>query len=227
MMKLPCHLHIGLLRPICKRRRDCMITVSFVCRAAHVATLLVQIWKVTVQLMKESAAEPLHASAAVDWAVMLTLQLAVCEKAAAFECAAGGKSDGECFLRLPTQPHIDEVQYGQFPFRGSRESLDFEAITMIERAHVQFLAMLAQSSEFENMAVREEELPELDNLVRSVCPFEVKGGPENKHGKINILLQVSRLLVTPFPFPLPCEWWLCLSLFILLLVCFPSLAPCC
>lgn len=57
----------------------------------------------------------------------------------------------------------------------------------------QFLAMLAQSSEFENMAVREEELPELDNLVRSACPFDVKGGAENKHGKINILLQVSIL----------------------------------
>ncbi|CAL8464110.1 g3645 [Coccomyxa elongata] len=64
----------------------------------------------------------------------------------------------------------------------------------------EFLAMLAQSSEFENMAVREEELPELDNLVRSACPFEVKGGPENKHGKINILLQayVSRARMESF-----------------------------
>ncbi len=66
--------------------------------------------------------------------------------------------------------------------------------------------MLAQSSEFENMAVREEELPELDNLVRSACPFEVKGGPENKHGKINILLQVSRLHVMPFP--VPSSFWM-------------------
>ena len=64
--------------------------------------------------------------------------------------------------------------------------------------HAQFLAMLAQSSEFENMAVREDELPELDALVRSACPFDVKGGPENKHGKINILLQVSFLLCSRF-----------------------------
>ena len=54
--------------------------------------------------------------------------------------------------------------------------------------------MLAQSSEFENMAVRDEELPELDNLAREACPFDIKGGSENKHGKINILLQVSFLL---------------------------------
>lgn len=57
--------------------------------------------------------------------------------------------------------------------------------------------MLAQSSEFENMAVREEELPELDNLIREACPFEVKGGPENKHGKVNILLQVSEFCKRP------------------------------
>lgn len=56
---------------------------------------------------------------------------------------------------------------------------------------LQFLAMLAQSSEFENMAVRDEELPELDNLAREACPFDIKGGSENKHGKINILLQVT------------------------------------
>lgn len=58
---------------------------------------------------------------------------------------------------------------------------------------VQFLAMLAHSSEFENVAVREEELPELDELALHQCPFDVKGGPENKHGKVNILLQVGTL----------------------------------
>ena len=50
--------------------------------------------------------------------------------------------------------------------------------------------MMAQSSEFEQMAVREEEMIELDTLARD-CPFDVKGGPENKHGKANILLQVA------------------------------------
>ena len=55
----------------------------------------------------------------------------------------------------------------------------------------QFLGMLALSSEFENIAVREEELPELDTLSRSACPIDVKGGAENKHGKVNVLLQVG------------------------------------
>ena len=54
---------------------------------------------------------------------------------------------------------------------------------------LQLLSMMAQSSEFEQMAVREEEMIELDTLARD-CPFDVKGGPENKHGKANILLQV-------------------------------------
>ena len=51
--------------------------------------------------------------------------------------------------------------------------------------------MMAQSSEFGQMAIREEELPELDALARDACHFDIKGGPENKHGKVNILLQVS------------------------------------
>ena len=56
--------------------------------------------------------------------------------------------------------------------------------------------MLAHSSEFENVAVREEELPELDSLALQQCPFDVRGGPENEHGKVNILLQVM-----PCPVP--------------------------
>jgi len=56
--------------------------------------------------------------------------------------------------------------------------------------------MLAHSSEFENVAVREEELPELDALCLHQCPFDVKGGPENKHGKVNIMLQVIHMLFT-------------------------------
>lgn len=50
--------------------------------------------------------------------------------------------------------------------------------------------MVAHSSEFENIAVREEEQNELEMLVRSSCPLEIKGGPSNKHGKISILIQV-------------------------------------
>lgn len=51
--------------------------------------------------------------------------------------------------------------------------------------------MVAHSSEFENIVVRDEEQHELEALVRSSCPLEVKGGPSNKHGKISILIQVA------------------------------------
>ena len=53
--------------------------------------------------------------------------------------------------------------------------------------------MLAQSTEFENMQVREEELEELDRLSKDVCEYDVKGGSENRHGKAAILMQVSRV----------------------------------
>lgn len=51
--------------------------------------------------------------------------------------------------------------------------------------------MVAHSSEFENIVVREEEQNELEMLARTSCPLEVKGGPSNKHGKIAILIQVT------------------------------------
>ena len=50
--------------------------------------------------------------------------------------------------------------------------------------------MVAHSSEFENIVVREEEQNELEMLARTSCPLEVRGGPSNKHGKISILIQV-------------------------------------
>lgn len=36
------------------------------------------------------------------------------------------------------------------------------------------LSLMALSSEFESMAVREEEMPELDGLARAACPHDVK-----------------------------------------------------
>ncbi|KAL6011995.1 activating signal cointegrator 1 complex subunit [Asimina triloba] len=52
------------------------------------------------------------------------------------------------------------------------------------------ISMVAHSSEFENIAVRDEEQNELENLVRHSCPADVKGGPSNKHGKVSILIQL-------------------------------------
>ena len=64
---------------------------------------------------------------------------------------------------------------------------------------VQLLSMMAMSSEFGQMAIREEELPELDSLARDACHFDIKGGPENKHGKVNILLQVMTTIINTNP----------------------------
>ncbi|KAK4427739.1 DExH-box ATP-dependent RNA helicase DExH14 [Sesamum alatum] len=49
--------------------------------------------------------------------------------------------------------------------------------------------MVAHSSEFENIVVREEEQNELETLART-CPLEIKGGPSSKHGKVSILIQL-------------------------------------
>ncbi|XP_010546203.1 PREDICTED: DExH-box ATP-dependent RNA helicase DExH14 [Tarenaya hassleriana] len=54
----------------------------------------------------------------------------------------------------------------------------------------EIIDMVAHSSEFENIVVREEEQNELEMLVRSCCPLDIKGGPSNKHGKISILIQL-------------------------------------
>ncbi|PQQ17081.1 hypothetical protein Pyn_27802 [Prunus yedoensis var. nudiflora] len=55
---------------------------------------------------------------------------------------------------------------------------------------LQVIDMVAHSSEIENIVVRDEEQNELETLVRSSCPLEVKGPPK-KYGKISILIQVD------------------------------------
>jgi hypothetical protein len=56
---------------------------------------------------------------------------------------------------------------------------------------VQLIYMVARSSEFSSIVVREEEQPELETLMRKTCPLHVRGGAEDKHGKISILIQAS------------------------------------
>ncbi|KAK2663355.1 hypothetical protein Ddye_001929 [Dipteronia dyeriana] len=54
----------------------------------------------------------------------------------------------------------------------------------------EIIEMVARSSEFENIVVRDEEQNELETLARQSCPLEIKGGPANKYGKISILIQL-------------------------------------
>lgn len=86
------------------------------------------------------------------------------------------------------------------PFPGF--AVSFSLIIHIFHGWMQLIHMIAHSSEFENIMVREEEQQELSQLVRRYCPFEVRGGPEDKYGKINILIQVFPLFwsLKPCPF---------------------------
>ncbi|PHT46284.1 Activating signal cointegrator 1 complex subunit 3 [Capsicum baccatum] len=54
----------------------------------------------------------------------------------------------------------------------------------------ELINMVAHSSEFENIVVRDEEQNELETLARTYCPLEVKGGPSTKYGKVSILIQL-------------------------------------
>lgn len=51
------------------------------------------------------------------------------------------------------------------------------------------LNMMANAHEFQQLKVRDEEMDELDYLNRECCEVPVKGGSENLHGKVNILMQ--------------------------------------
>lgn len=84
------------------------------------------------------------------------------------------------FLSLSGQPTSNFHYLACSSRLGVRRSALFAA---------QVLHMLAQCAEFENVAVREDEMPELEVLARKCCPYEIKGGIENKTGKISILLQ--------------------------------------
>ncbi|KXJ73287.1 hypothetical protein RP20_CCG016160 [Aedes albopictus] len=51
------------------------------------------------------------------------------------------------------------------------------------------LAMMSNAQEFEQLKVRDDEMDELDELTRACCEVPVRGGSENIHGKVNILMQ--------------------------------------
>ncbi|CAA7259895.1 unnamed protein product [Cyclocybe aegerita] len=61
------------------------------------------------------------------------------------------------------------------------------------------LGMLSQSTEFDQIQVRENEIKELEEIMARV-PCEVKGGTDTSVGKVNILLQgfISREIVEDF-----------------------------
>lgn len=62
------------------------------------------------------------------------------------------------------------------------------------------LGLIASSVEFNQVNVRENEVAELEKLMESSAPCQVKGGTESSAGKVNILLQayISKAYVEDF-----------------------------
>lgn len=54
--------------------------------------------------------------------------------------------------------------------------------------HEEIMAMLAQSQEFEQIRLRDEEIPDLEKLAKKYCPVPIRG-KDSAVGKVNILLQ--------------------------------------
>ncbi|XP_058180771.1 DExH-box ATP-dependent RNA helicase DExH14 [Rhododendron vialii] len=107
------------------------------------------------------------AARALDKAKMMRFD----EKSGNFYCTELGRIASHFYIRYSSVETYNEML--------RRHMNDSEVIDMV-----------AHSSEFENIVVRDEEQNELENMVRTSCPLEVKGGPSNKHGKVSILIQL-------------------------------------
>jgi len=64
----------------------------------------------------------------------------------------------------------------------------------------ELIEILSLADEFSQLKIRDDELDELDLLYNNQCHLPVKGGVENVHGKVNILIQsfVSRAQLNSF-----------------------------
>ncbi|XP_072988680.1 DExH-box ATP-dependent RNA helicase DExH14 isoform X2 [Typha latifolia] len=109
----------------------------------------------------------IDAARALDKAKMMRYD----EKSGNFYCTELGRIASHFYLQYSSVETYNEML--------RRHMSDSEVINMV-----------AHSSEFENIVVREEEQDELETLSKMACPLEVKGGTTDKHGKISILIQV-------------------------------------
>ncbi|CAF0809302.1 unnamed protein product [Adineta steineri] len=64
----------------------------------------------------------------------------------------------------------------------------------------ELIGLASLADEFSQLKIRDDELDELDTLYHNQCHLPVKGGAENVHGKVNILIQayVSRAQINSF-----------------------------
>ena len=88
---------------------------------------------------------------------------------------------------------------------ASHYYIKFESIEIIGETmtphldDVSLFSLISKAKEFEQVKVRDEEIPEL-KMLEGDCWFPVMGGPGNPYGKVNILLQtyISRKRVETF-----------------------------
>ncbi|PIA58140.1 hypothetical protein AQUCO_00500228v1 [Aquilegia coerulea] len=128
-------------------------------------------------LMSKQRSLVTDAACSLDKAKMMRFD----EKSGNFYCAELGRISSHYYIQFSSVEIYNEMLH--------RHMNDSEVINMV-----------AHSSEFETIMVREEEQEELERLARTSCPIEVKGGPSNKHGKISILIQlyISRTSIDSF-----------------------------
>ena len=139
----------------------------------------------------------IDAARALDKAKMMRYD----EKSGNFYCTELGRIASHFYLQYSSvetynemlrrhmsesEVHIQFVLYIQYCLRCLRSFTNLSVWVL-----PQVITMVAHSSEFENIVVREEEQDELEALARKACPLEIKGGPTDKHGKISILIQVA------------------------------------
>uniref|UniRef100_A0A1B6DYT0 U5 small nuclear ribonucleoprotein 200 kDa helicase n=2 Tax=Clastoptera arizonana TaxID=38151 RepID=A0A1B6DYT0_9HEMI len=76
----------------------------------------------------------------------------------------------------------------------------FNELLQATMSFEEIFSMISQAQEFEQLKIRPDELDELDTLTKENCEVAVRGGSENCHGKVNILLQtfLSRGRVNSF-----------------------------
>lgn len=104
-------------------------------------------------------------------------------------------------LRLTTLSPVDPIVLDSLSTDIRMESIViFNEHFRPKMTEADVLAMLAMSTEFDQIQVRENEVPELKFMMDEIIPCQVKGGTDTSQGKVNILLQgyVSRFFVEDF-----------------------------
>ncbi|KAI9253156.1 Sec63 Brl domain-containing protein [Sporodiniella umbellata] len=106
--------------------------------------------------------------------------------------AARKLADSQMILYDETEGYLIPRDLGRIAsnFYISHKSIEtFNSLMKKRMTEADVLAMMSRSSEFEQIKSRETEHKELKKLFESTCACDIKGGPEDSQGKVNILLQ--------------------------------------